>query len=324
MSGARTPQAHASASFWWLGVIAVGLLGFSAVGIVLGMQSLLGSTEAARRAVACCGTILSSCLASPSMLRATVPWIGMGILLYGLTRGLWNGGRTIRANKRFLSGLREIGEDGAASLHRVASDLGLKPPAFLIDLPGRRQAFTAGLLRPRVYVTRELLEALTSDELKAVLLHENHHRANRDPLRALVILFLQDLLFFLPVGYVLRRLFFEAREDAADDAVVSGGIDRLDLASALCRLGRLEIAEPRVGSLAWITGQGRIQKRVERLLSPHREGLRRPPMPALILSVVIGALLVIGLYLPILIGGPSFEFQGCSATYCEGMECMKR
>ena len=324
MSESRTPQAHASSSFWWLGVIAAALLGFSTVGIVLGMQSLLGSTEAARRAVACCGTIFSSCLASPSMLRATIPWLGMGILLYGLLRGLWNAVRTIRANHRFLSTLQELPAVGETSLGRLAAETGVLRNLLLIDIPGRRQAFTAGFLSPRIYLTREICEALSDEEIKAVLLHEDHHRRNRDPLRALVIMFLQDLLFLLPVGYVLGRVFFEAREDAADDAVVAQGGDRLDLAGALCLLARLETVEPQVAALGRITGQGRIQRRVERLLSPHREGMGRPRMPALILSVVIGALLLTSLYLPILIGGPSFEFQGCSPTYCEGMECMKR
>lgn len=319
----RSSQAHASASFWWLGAVAVVFLGFSTAGIALGMRSLVLSTDAARRAVACCGTIFSSCLLSPSMLRATVPWVAMGILLCGLLRGLRNGWRTIRANRSFLAALREQPMDRVPLLRRAAQEIGLLRWIRLIDRPGRPEAFTAGLATPHIYVTRELCAVLAPQELTAVLLHENHHRQSRDPLRALVILFLQDLLFFLPVGYVLGRVFFEAGEHAADDAVGARGGDSLELASALCRLAKLEFAGPRAGSLARITGRGSIQRRVERLLSPHRDELAPPRVAGLLGSALTGALLVTSLYLPILMGGSPFEFQGCTGAYCQSVECGK-
>ena len=45
------------------------------------------------------------------------------------------------------------------------------------------EAFCAGFLRPRVYVSRGAVELLTPDELRAVLQHEHHHWRMRDPLR---------------------------------------------------------------------------------------------------------------------------------------------
>lgn len=324
MSRSCSSQAHAAASFGWLCASAAGLLGVSALGIALGLRSLLVSTEAARQAVACCGTIFSSCLLSPSLLRATVPWLGLGLLLYGLLRGIRNVWQTVRANRRFLAGLEPGSPAPGSVLHRVAEETGQLPWVRRIDLPGRRQAFTAGLRTPRIYVTRDLCAALSPEELAAVLLHEGHHRRHKDPVRVLVILFLQDLLFFLPVGHVLGRVFFQAQEDAADDAVAARGGDRLELASALCRVARLEVSKPPSGSLVRITGRGAIQRRVERLLSPHREDFPRAGLASLAGSALAGTLLVASLYLPVLMDGSPFEFRGCSVEACRGMECVER
>lgn len=45
-------------------------------------------------------------------------------------------------------------------------------------------AMVIGSIRPRIYVGSELLGALSDDEMRAVMLHEDHHRRTRAPLRA--------------------------------------------------------------------------------------------------------------------------------------------
>jgi len=45
-------------------------------------------------------------------------------------------------------------------------------------------AVVVGSIRPRIYVGSELLATLSDDELRAVVLHEDHHRRTRAPLRA--------------------------------------------------------------------------------------------------------------------------------------------
>lgn len=46
------------------------------------------------------------------------------------------------------------------------------------------QAFALGVLRPTIYVSERLLTELSRRELRAVVLHEEHHRRTRAPLRA--------------------------------------------------------------------------------------------------------------------------------------------
>src|SRR5439155_13112923 len=82
----------------------------------------------------------------------------------------------------------------------------------------RPQAFCAGLLRPRIYVSTAALERLSRVELGAVIVHEAHHQVRHDPLRILSARVLADALFFLPGLRRLHERHRELAELAADEA----------------------------------------------------------------------------------------------------------
>jgi len=82
------------------------------------------------------------------------------------------------------------------------------------------QAFCAGLLRPRVYISTAALDSLSANELRAVVAHEAHHRRRLDPLRILLIRLLADALFFVPGLRQLAQRYRELAELAADEAAV--------------------------------------------------------------------------------------------------------
>jgi Zn-dependent protease with chaperone function len=87
-------------------------------------------------------------------------------------------------------------------------------------------AFTAGLVRPRIYLSRSLLRELPAAELEATLLHEAAHAARRDPLRCwLVELVLASLWY--PRLSRLTAAHRSARELRADlHAIQQLGDDR--------------------------------------------------------------------------------------------------
>jgi BlaR1 peptidase M56 len=121
------------------------------------------------------------------------------------------------------------------------------------DMP---MAFCAGWLRPRVYVSTAALRVLSRDELQAVLAHEQHHRALRDPLRLAVGRVLCQALFFLPVLRPLHERYGEVAELRADAAALAAvGGQPAPLAAAMLAFGSLPsgdvvgIAPGRVDSL---------------------------------------------------------------------------
>ncbi len=84
----------------------------------------------------------------------------------------------------------------------------------------RAQAFCAGCLRPRVYLSTGAVALLPEDELRAVLAHERHHRDRGDPLRIALGRVMARALFFMPVLMRLHSRYCASAEFAADDAAV--------------------------------------------------------------------------------------------------------
>ncbi len=108
-----------------------------------------------------------------------------------------------------------------------------------------------GLRRPRLFIAEQVLRALESAELSAVIAHERAHLHAGDTLRALLWRACPDILALLPGGRRLQRDWSQATEEAADDAAVAGQPARaLDLAGALLKLGRLAPQDVRLAALA--------------------------------------------------------------------------
>ena len=98
----------------------------------------------------------------------------------------------------------------------------------------RPQAFCAGYLRPRVYVSQAAVDLLNDAQLDAVLAHEHHHQRVRDPLRLAYGRVVSQALFFVPALRVLFDRYADVAELRADDAAVRGPAGgRAALASAL-------------------------------------------------------------------------------------------
>jgi hypothetical protein len=59
-------------------------------------------------------------------------------------------------------------------------------------------AFTAGILRPKIYISDQLIETLSEQELHAVKEHEQFHRKTLDPLMKILADFVKSILPYFP------------------------------------------------------------------------------------------------------------------------------
>ncbi|MEF3306056.1 M56 family metallopeptidase [Paenibacillus sp. GYB003] len=171
--------------------------------------------------------------------------IGMPVLAYALdalvvatiVTGLWQTARqlyhTRKARTAFLRRadtkkteelLRKFGLPGTTALAVIAHSAPL--------------AFTMGLYRPHIVVSSGLIELLSDEELGAVLHHERHHQASRDPLRSFVLGLCASVVWYLPILKWTSGQFRIARELLADEYAVSrsGGFE--PVAGALLKLAR--------------------------------------------------------------------------------------
>ncbi len=183
------------------------------------------------RAVALDGTagaFLASCqrffLPNPSPSAIAVLVLGsLSVAVFVL--GLRSLVRQVLALRRFLSRERWVDELSVGGT-----------TVRLID-DSSMQAFCAGYLRPRVYMSAEAVARLDDAELSAVVAHEHHHQVRRDPLRILIVQVLADALFFVPILRGLRRRYAAFAELAADEAAVRAVGGGAALASALLSFG---------------------------------------------------------------------------------------
>lgn len=98
------------------------------------------------------------------------------------------------------------------------------------------RAFVSGCLRPQIFVGDELVAILDRAELAGVLLHEEHHRRTRAPLRAAAAgAWLTILGRIGGVESLVRRRLTDL-ERAADDEALHRGASPAALASALLKV----------------------------------------------------------------------------------------
>lgn len=189
--------------------------------------------------------------------------LGVAVLFVSL-RGAW---RQVRAHRRLVRALP------------VAGSLPGHPAVCVVDVAAPL-AFCAGWLQPRIYVSTGTLSRLSESELRAVLAHEHHHRARRDPLRLAVGRVLSQALFFLPVLRPLHERYGDVAELTADAAALEATGRAGPLASAM-----LSIAATPAGEVVGISPE-----RVDALLGQPR--VWRLPWLLLVAAMITIAALV--------------------------------
>ncbi len=103
----------------------------------------------------------------------------------------------------------------------------------------KASAFTAGFFNKKCFVSKGLLDALTSEEIAVVIGHENAHADNNDPLKKSIFCLLSD--FFLPnIKLILKQNMSLVMEQAADKVVVDKGVSAIFVATTLIKVAKLK------------------------------------------------------------------------------------
>jgi len=222
------------------------------------------------------GAVLGLCV--PSYLwfepQATPERVGVACLaLVVLGAGSWlvSAARVSRAvviSERWRRIWKETGRED-----RVAGE---RAQAMVVEKEAPLLAM-AGILRPRLIVSRGVLRALSADQLEVALQHENAHRVSRDNLKRFFLLMVPDAMPFMRGFGVLEEAWARFAEWAADDAAVQGDSNRaVTLATALLRVARMG-SGPRLSFLhtSLVAGDRDLSARVERLLEFETAGAQR-------------------------------------------------
>lgn len=245
--------------------------------------------------------LIVSSLALPSFLllepRNTAELINPRLLLLAVMGAVL----PIVALVRFLQILITTHQ---AARHWMDSSAGVTMPGvagavYVVNNAAGLFAVT-GIFRPRIFVGREIFQALSQAELAAAVQHELAHVNARDNFRQLIIKITRPL-FFGKSQKSIESLWGVSAELAADAAALRSGVPALDLASALVRVARVTSgpAAPftalAASHLVPAESQSAIALRISRLSASIHEGDHQPrstpmvisPWPITILAVVL-------------------------------------
>lgn len=270
----------------------VSLLGLAvACTAVAGLRWLWGVAvpdEPAPLWAVCCQMVGMDLTNGATPIVATVAQSALfALALYGL------GSLSVRIwkTRHFLATLRVAAVTAPPErLIRAARELGLVRQVMVIATP-HPLAFCHGLLRPRICVSTGLVEALADAELRAVLLHEDHHRRRFDPLRGLVAEVLGATFSFLPIARELRDLILTHAELAADRyAALHAG--KPSLAGALHKILTHPLAL-RLPAAVGVSGLSATETRIAHLLGDRNADLRLSAYSLLSSSAILVAVCMI-------------------------------
>lgn len=269
-----------------LAVAAAGALAVLAA-LVSGARALDFSLPPSSALLAACRSLLPHAGAEALVM---LPLVALGVAVLAL--GGRSYARQVSASRRFLASLEVV--------ERVRRS-GCAVTVFRCETP---QAFCAGFLRPQIYLSTGAC-AVPAPQLDAVVGHERHHRARRDPLRIALARAVADGLFFVPVLRRLTERYAALAEIAADEAA-SRVHGRPALASALLTFGEARTPATVVGV---------APERVDHLLGrPARWEL---PLALLGLSLLsVGGVVTAALAAPLLTGGVSLNVPLLLAQSC--------
>jgi len=128
----------------------------------------------------------------------------------------------------------------------------------------------AGVLRPRLVVSRGVMGVLDHEQLVVALRHEWAHGVAHDNLKRLLLLAIPGVLPCMRGLRSIDRAWARMAEWAADDRAVGGSSNRsLALAAALVRVARMGPAAPAPAlATSLMADPCDLEKRVDRLLDP--------------------------------------------------------
>jgi hypothetical protein len=143
---------------------------------------------------------INSIIFNESFIWAVISGILSLALLFIAIKGVFISAKQLLTSQKFVSLLNIKSEENIVTLDTNDTSV-----------------FTAGMLTPKVYISSQLKETLSSEQLKAVLLHELSHCNNFDPLRGFIVQLFNNLLPDFPFKKKLQDIYFTSVELKSDE-----------------------------------------------------------------------------------------------------------
>lgn len=138
-----------------------------------------------------------------------------------------------RSTKKFVAiALKNKRAGLSRRLKKTAQAIGLENQ--IIEINNKKPIiFCFGLIKPKICVSSGFTKGLSKYELKAALLHEQHHLLVCEPIKLFIVKLIASILFFLPGLKAFIKQYFTFSELAADQWATNNFKDKAYLVGAL-------------------------------------------------------------------------------------------
>lgn len=211
-------------------ILTLWLLAPVSIGVLLTLSGLLSSWMGSHElAIAHCSShnnsIAHLCWFDPLVHISDLLWMaGVGIMALVIAFNIYKVIVLLIKHLRFQATLRAIGEKQPQSnLFRIASK------HFFV--------FSSGLLTPHAFISSQLIDQLSAQQLDVVLAHEQAHCQRRDVLRRLLLSF-AGMFHFSGTRQQLLSDMELAHEQICDIAAVAKVGDRIFVAETIIQIAR--------------------------------------------------------------------------------------
>lgn len=143
------------------------------------------------------------------------------------------------ATKKYISRrLSSVQKEHSPKLAEIIKLLGMDAGLFIETSVCGPEVFCFGYLKPKICISKNLVEILNAKELKAVLLHEIQHVRSYDPLKIFIVKYFNGVFFFLPGAKKLSCKYAVYSELSADEKASKDSEMRSGLAGAILKISK--------------------------------------------------------------------------------------
>jgi len=151
---------------------------------------------------------------------------------------------------------------------QISLSLGIKRPVNFIESALARGPMLVGYLKPVVIVPAGMITLLPVSQVETILMHELYHLKRRDYLVNIMQLFIEGILFYHPVVWIISASIRSEREHCCDDRVLRATDNPENYAKALIHIAEQQqftrLAPGAIGS-----GKQYLYSRIKRILNYH-------------------------------------------------------
>lgn len=204
----------------------------------------------------------------------------------GATVVLWRGATGGRGRRRTLAA------SSPAARARIEAALVSTeiPGRSILVRPDDAMPSVEGIVRPRIVIAERTALALSEQDLRAVLLHEEAHLRRLDPMFGLVQRFVLAFFFYFPPLWLVLRRLGSAVEFRCDERAARALGRPEEYARALARTLALGLAPSRGCGAGGTRRSSVLEERFTRIREPRRYFAMRRHRIALAAALVLVAL----------------------------------